>query len=150
MLSKLRSPKPPLGAEPAVLLDAHEKDHLVAFDVCKALLTSGIRPDLIAQGDDPRQSTTLFAERLKQSRGLMILFGRASEEWVRARLGEALKLMVTSSSALRFCGVLLAPPDEGKDQASFEYPLFKTHVLDIRRGLGPDALEPVLQGLTVG
>jgi hypothetical protein len=141
---------PPLpGEAPAVLLDTHERDHLVAFDVCKALLTSGIRPDLIAQQDGPGQNATLFAERLRQARGLIVLFGRASEEWVRARLDEGRKLMVTSPGGLRFCGVLMAPPNEGKNQAAFEHPLFKTHVLDIRQGLNPDALGAVLQGLGV-
>jgi hypothetical protein len=146
----LRQSSPAPGGKPAVLLDTHEKDHLVAFDVCKALLTSGIRPDLLAQEDDPRQNTTLFAERLKKAQGLMVLFGKASEDWVRARLGEALKLMVTAHVGLKFCGVLLAPPDEGKSQASFEHPLFKTQVLDIRQGLNADTLGPVLQGLGLG
>jgi hypothetical protein len=149
-IGDLRASSPAPSGKPAVLLDTHEKDHLVAFDVCKALLTSGIRPDLLAQEDDPRQNTTLFAERLKKAQGLMVLFGKASEDWVRARLGEALKLMVTAHFGLKFCGVLLAPPDEGKSQASFEHPLFRTHVLDIRQGLKPDTLGPVLQGLGVG
>jgi len=143
-------PPPPLpGEAPAVLLDTHERDHLVAFDVCKALLSSGVRPDLIAQQEGPGQNTALFAERLRQARGLIVLFGRASEEWVRARLDEGRKLMVTSPGGLRFCGVLMAPPNEGKNQAAFEHPLFKTHVIDIRQGLNPDALGSVLQGLGV-
>ena len=141
------APPPLPGEAPAVLLDTHERDHLVAFDVCKALLSSGVRPDLIAQQDGPGQNTTLFAERLRQARGLIVLFGRASEEWVRARLDEGRKLMVTSPGGLRFCGVLMAPPNEGKNQAAFEHPLFKTHVIDIRQGLSPDALGSVLQGL---
>jgi len=143
------APPPLPGETPAVLLDTHERDHLVAFDVCKALLSSGVRPDLIAQQDGPGQNTTLFAERLRQARGLIVLFGRASEEWVRARLDEGRKLMVTSPGGLRFCGVLMAPPNEGKNQAAFEHPLFKTHVIDIRQGLNPDALGSVLQGLGV-
>ena len=143
-------PRPaPSGEAPAVLLDTHERDHLVAFDVCKALLTSGVRPDLIAQQDGPAQNSSLFAERLKGTRGLIVLFGRSSEEWVRARLDEARKLMVTAPGGLRFCGVLMAPPNEGKNQAAFEHPLFKTHVLDIRQGLNPDTLSPVLHGLGV-
>ena len=129
-----------------MLLDTHEKDHLVAFDVCKALFTSGVRPDLIAQEDDPRTNTTLFAEHLKQARGLIVLFGRASEEWVRARLDEGRKLMVTDPGGLRFCGVLLAPPNQDKDPAAFEHPLFKTHVLDIRQGLDTAALGPCSRG----
>lgn len=142
-------PPPPSGEAPAVLLDTHERDHLVAFDVCKALLTSGVRPDLIAQQDGPAQNTSLFAERLKQTRGLIVLYGRSSEEWVRARLDEGRKLMVTAPGGLRFCGVLMAPPNEGKNQAAFDHPLFKTHVLDIRQGLNPDTLSPVLHGLGV-
>jgi hypothetical protein len=147
-----RLPATPAGAgpapAPAVLLDTHERDQLVAYDVCKALVTSGVRPDLIAQQDGPTQNTALFAERLRQARGLIVLFGRASEEWVRARLDEGRKLMVTTPGALRFCGVLLAPPSEASP-AAFEHPLFKTTVLDIRQGLSPDALGPVLQGLGV-
>jgi hypothetical protein len=49
---------------------------------------------------------------------------------------------------LRFCGVLIAPPSVATPE-SFEHPLFKTHVLDIRQGLTPAALGPVLQGLGV-
>ena len=77
-----------------MLLDTHERDHLIAFDVCKALLTSGVRPDLIAQEDAPGLNSSLFAERLGKTRGLIVLFGRASEEWVHARLDEGRKLMV--------------------------------------------------------
>ena len=40
-------------------------------------------------------------------------------------------------------------PNEGKNQAAFEHPLFKTHVLDIRQGLNPDTFSPVLHGLGV-
>ena len=53
------SRRPP--TRPPCCLDAHERDHLIAFDVCKTLLTSGIRPDLIAQQDAPGQNSTLFA-----------------------------------------------------------------------------------------
>ena len=84
-----KDPEPASADAPAVLLDAHERDHLIAFDVCKTLLTSGIRPDLIAQ-QDAGQNSTLFAERL-QRQGLIVLLGRASEEWVRARLDEGRK-----------------------------------------------------------
>jgi hypothetical protein len=145
-----KEPEPaPAADAPAVLLDTHERDHLIAFDVCKTLLTSGVRPDLIAQQDGPGQNSSLFAERLAKTRGLIVLFGQASEEWVRARLDEGRKLMVSNpGGGLRFCGVLLAPPSVAKPE-SFEHPLFKTHVLDIRQGLSPAALGPVLQGLGV-
>jgi hypothetical protein len=144
-----KAPEPPPADAPAVLLDTHERDHLIAFDVCKALLTSGVRPDLIAQEDAPGQNSSLFAERLGKTRGLIVLFGRASEEWVHARLDEGRKLMVSNpGGSLRFCGVLLAPPSAATAE-SFEHPLFKTHVLDIRQGLSPAALGPVLQGLGV-
>ena len=106
-----KDPEPASADAPAVLLDTHERDHLIAFDVCKTLLTSGIRPDLIAQQDAPGQNSTLFAERLAKTRGLIVRPGRASEEWVRARLDEGRKLMVSNpGGGLRFCGVLMAPP----------------------------------------
>jgi hypothetical protein len=145
-----KEPEPaPAADAPAVLLDTHERDHLIAFDVCKTLLTNGIRPDLLAQQDGPAQNSSLFAERLAKTRGLIVLFGRASEEWVRARLDEGRKLMVSNPGAgLRFFGVMLAPPSVATP-ASFEHPLFKTHVLDIRQGLSPAALGPILQGLGV-
>ena len=144
-----KAPESPPADAPAVLLDTHERDHLIAFDVCKALLTSGVRPDLIAQEDAPGLNSSLFAERLGKTRGLIVLFGRASEEWVHARLDEGRKLMASNpGGGLRFCGVLLAPPSAATAE-SFEHPLFKTHVLDIRQGLSPAALGPVLQGLGV-
>jgi TIR domain-containing protein len=148
--ARLPKEKEPDAADaPAVLLDTHERDHLIAFDVCKTLLTSGIRPDLLAQQDGPGQNSSLFAERLAKTRGLIVLYGQASEEWVRARLDEGRKLMVSNpGGGLRFCGVLLAPPSVAKPE-SFEHPLFKTTVLDIRQGLSPAALGPVLQGLGV-
>ena len=63
-----------------------------------------------------------FAERLAKTRGLIVLFGQASEEWVRARLDEGRKLMVSNpGGGLRFCGVLLAPPSVAKPE-SFEPP----------------------------
>mgnify|MGYP003694349237 CR=1 FL=1 len=41
------------------------------------------------------------------------------------------------AAASRFCsGVLIAPPSVAKPE-SFEHPLFKTHVLDIRQGADP-------------
>lgn len=148
--ARLPKDREPASADaPAVLLDTHERDHLIAFDVCKTLLTSGIRPDLLAQQDAPGQNSTLFAERLAKTRGLIVVLGRASEEWVRARLDEGRKLMVSNpGGGLRFCGVLIAPPSVATPE-SFEHPLFKTHVLDIRQGLTPAALGPVLQGLGV-
>jgi len=148
-VKELRAPAPESSSLPAVLLDTHLKDQQVAFDVGRALLERHVQPYLNPATDDPRQNTVVLAERLKQVQGLIILYGQASEEWVRNRLIEVFKLVVSSRSTLRACGILLAPPDCGQDRTIFDFPLFKPVIMDSRKGLTPQSIEPILQGLGV-
>jgi len=133
----------------AVLLDTHIKDQTVAFDIGKLLLENGIQPYLNPGEDQPRENTSTLAERLQQVQALVVLYGQASEEWVRSRLIEDMKLVMSSRNTLKTFGILLAPPDRGQDETVFELPFFKPVIMDGRGGVNPSSLQPILQGLGV-
>jgi hypothetical protein len=139
------APEPAPGAAPAVLLDTHLKDQALAFDAGQRLLARNVQPFLNPEDDDPRRNSAILHQRLKQVQGLIIFFGSVSEQWVRARLAEAINIVVADGCPVRFFGVYLGP--QSKADARFELPFIKLHILDNRRGFDPGTLEPVIGAL---
>lgn len=135
------------ATQPAVLLDTHVKDQLAAIQASQAFLEHNVQPFVNPEEDDPRSNMTILEERLKRVQALVVFFGQASEQWVRTRLVEAIKLAITVGCNLRACGVFLAPPEAGKSEAAFELPLVRVHLLDNRGGFDPRTLDPIFQGL---
>ncbi len=149
-LERLASEPAPEDAPPAVLLDTHVKDQMIALQASQALLERDVQPYVNPEEDDPRSNMRILEERLRQVQALIIVFGQASERWVRTRLAEAIKVAVAESCPLKACGVYLAPPDEGKSGFDLQLPLFPVHLLDNRAGFDPATLEPILRGLRAG
>jgi hypothetical protein len=50
---------------------------------------------------------------------LIIVFGNVAEEWVRARLGEAVKIAITEDCPLKACGIYFAPPRRKASDGKF-------------------------------
>jgi hypothetical protein len=138
---------PPPGGPPAVLLDTHLKDQALAFDLGQRLLARSVLPYVNPEDDDPRRNAAILQQRLRQVQALIIFFGSVSEQWVRARLAEAINIVVAEGCPVRFFGIYLGPPGNGKQNASFELPFIRLHVLDNRERFDPATLEPVLGAL---
>jgi len=140
-----RAPGPGAGAIPAVLLDTHFKDQALAFDAGQRLLARNVQPFLNPEDDDPRRNSDILHQRLKQVQALIIFFGSVSEQWVRARLAEALNIVVADGCPVRYFGIYLGP--QSRPDARFELPFIKLDLLDNRRGFDPGTLEPVIGAL---
>ncbi len=149
-LERIESAPAPGKTTPAVLLDTHVKDQMIAFQASQALLERNVQPYVNPEEDDPRSNMRILEQRLRQVQALIIVFGHASERWVRTRLAEAIKLAIAESCPLEAWGVYLAPPDDGKDGVSFDLPMLDVHVLDNRDGFDPATLDPILRGLRAG
>ncbi len=146
-LERIDSEPAPGKVTPAVLLDTHVKDQMIALQASQALLERDVQPYVNPEEDDPRSNMNILVERLRQVQALIIVFGHASERWVRTRLAEAIKLAIAESCPLKACGVYLAPPDAGKSGFELQLPLFPVHLLDNRDGFDPATLDPILRGL---
>lgn len=144
------SAAPAQGAPPAVLLDTHLKDQALAFELGQRLLARSVLPYVNPEDDDPRRNAAILQQRLRQVQALIIFFGSVSEQWVRARLAEAINIVVADGCPVRFFGIYLGPPGDGKQGARFELPFIRLHVLDNRERFDPATLETVLGALAAG
>jgi hypothetical protein len=149
-VEQLKTPSRPAGAPLAALLDTHKKDQLFALQMGQFLLEKNIQPYINPEEDDPSSNINTLKERLKQVGALIIFYGLVSGEWVRARLAEAAKIVISENCSVNTFCIYLAPPEEGKADVRFDWPLFKFNLLDNRRGFSPDSLRPLLVSLGAG
>jgi len=128
----------------ALLLDTHLKDQGLALEVGRHLLERDIQPFVNPEDDDPRHNLRILQERLQQVQGLIVFFGRVSEQWVRARLAEAINIAVADGCPLRFCGVFVGPPAQDKRAERISLPFMKLHLIDGRQGVDAAVLDSAL------
>lgn len=128
----------------ALLLDTHLKDQGLALEVGRHLLERDIQPFVNPEDDDPRHNLRTLQERLQQVQGLIVFFGRVSEQWVRARLAEAINIAVADGCPLKFCGVFIGPPAQDKHADRISLPFMKLHLIDGRQGVDAGVLDGVL------
>jgi hypothetical protein len=138
------------GVPAAALLDLHKKDQRFAWELSRFLEQKNIQPYINPEDDDPKSNITIFKERLKQVGALIIFYGLVHGEWVRARLAEAVKIVISENCPVNTFCIYLAPPEEGKADIRFDRPFFKLNLLDNRRGFNPDSLSPLLVSLGAG
>ena len=149
-LDLLKSQAESATVQRAVLLDTHIKDQLVAFQMSQFLFEKNIQPYINPEDDDPVRNIQFLQERLKQVEALIIFFGQVGVEWVRARLAEAIKIVVTGGYPIKAFFVYLAPPETQKDALNFEQPFLNLHLLGNRKGFNPDSLGPLFEELGKG
>jgi hypothetical protein len=81
---------------------------------------------------------------LKQVSRLIIIFGTVAEEWVRARLGEAVKIAITAGCPLQVCGIYFAPPRRKEKDGKFSLPFLPVYQFDSQDIAHPQAVLPWL------
>lgn len=147
-LERLRPPAQ-ASALPAVLLDTHFKDQDLVLDVSRSLVEQRVIPYVNPLEDDPRQNLELLRDRLRRVGGLVICQGQVDDDWVAARLEEAIKIAMADPGPLRVFCVYLGP--QAKDVERYaRYRFLNFHLLDNRRGFDPKTLAPLLQQLAPG
>lgn len=127
----------------AALLDTHLKDQLHALELSKYLLERNVTPYVNPEADDPSKNIRVLEERLKQVSRLIVVFGNVAEEWVRARLSEAVKIALTENYPLKALGVYFAPPRQ-KGSVKFSLGLLPIHQFDSQDLNNPQSLAPLL------
>ena len=152
LLEKLRKSAPPAPAAglPAVLLDTHCKDQDLVFDVSRSLVEQRVLPYVNPLEDDPRSNLELLRDRLHRVGGLVICQGQVDEEWVSARLEEAIKIAMAEPGPLKVFCVYLGPPHDKDVERYKRYGFLNFHLLDNRQGFDPRTLAPLLQQLVPG
>jgi hypothetical protein len=128
----------------AALLDTHLKDQLHALELSRFLLERHIQPYINPEEDNPSQNIKILTERLKQVSRLIIIFGAVAEEWVRARLGEAVKIAITEGCPLKACGIYFAPPRHKDKDGKFSLPFLPVYQFDSHDLAHPQAGMPWL------
>ena len=136
-----RAPRAPAAA----LLNTHLKDQLHALDLSRFLLEQNVQPYINPEADDPSQNVKILEERLKQVSRLIIVFGNVAEEWVRARLGEAVKIAITEDCPLKACGIYFAPPRRKASDGKFNLGFLPVYQFDSQDIADPRALLPLLE-----
>jgi hypothetical protein len=117
---------------------------LHALELSQYLIKHDVQPYINPQEDDPGKNLDLFTQRLKQVQILILFFGAAAEEWLRARLTVALQIAIAEACPLRACGVYLAPPRTVELAGKLSPPLVPVEWMDHTRGFNPSAVEHLL------
>jgi hypothetical protein len=104
-----------------------------------------VQPYINPEADDPSQNVKILEERLKQVSRLIIVFGNVAEEWVRARLGEAVKIAITEDCPLKACGIYFAPPRRKASDGKFNLGFLPVYQFDSQDIADPRALLPLLE-----
>lgn len=130
----------------AVLLDTHIKDQMLAMEISQYLLRHNILPYINPQEDNPRRNLEALKEQLQRTKALIIFYGQVNEEWVRARLTEAMKIIIEEGYPVKAYGVYLAPPNNGKAALNLGPGIIP---LDNRNGFDPASVKPLLDSLGV-
>jgi len=130
VLDRIKRPAKPPSAPSAALLDTHLKDQLHALELSRFLLERNVQPYINPEADDPSRNVKVLEERLKQVSRLIIVFGDVAEEWVRARLGEAVKIAIAEDCPLRACGIYFAPPRKKTGDVQFKLGFLPVYQFD--------------------
>lgn len=133
----------------SVLLDTHVKDEPYAFELSRHLFEHQVQPFINPQQDDPRENIQLFANRLKQVKKLVFLYGDVSKDWILERMSAALELVITNGLAIEDFYVYMAPPRKNADDININQKLLKINVVDSssKRQIDPKVLDQFLQDL---
>jgi MinD-like ATPase involved in chromosome partitioning or flagellar assembly len=94
----------------AVLLDVHYSDQLYAIELSKFLLDNGFTPFINPQEDDPFKDVGILTERISQVNKIVFIYGKASDQWILARMNVALQLIVTNNYPIDDFFVFMVPP----------------------------------------
>ncbi|HEX6623679.1 MAG TPA: toll/interleukin-1 receptor domain-containing protein [Pyrinomonadaceae bacterium] len=144
--------QPAAAGEPlAALVATHFKDQQYVMALSSFLLQQQVIPLINREEDSPKKNLEYFESQLRKASLFIVVFGGVPPEWVRERLGEALKVAVTMQHcALRACGVYLAPPRKNAADVQFNRTLFPLEILDNTERFDPRTLAPLLAKLQAG
>ncbi|MDX2044776.1 MAG: toll/interleukin-1 receptor domain-containing protein [Acidobacteriota bacterium] len=127
----------------AALIDTHPKDNQHAswlWTILKARENNAlINPPV----EDPISSLSELETRLREAARLIVVFGEVAEDWVRERLGHAIKFAFTEKRQLARCAVFFAPPRLKKD-GLFDLGIVHVDHFDIQDLLNPETLADFL------
>jgi hypothetical protein len=150
-IKKEREAVPPPNGEPlAALVDTHFKDQQYVMGLSSFLLQQQVIPLINREEDSPQKNLEVFESQLRKASLFIVVFGGVPTEWVRERLGEALKIAVTQNCPLRACGVYLAPPRKNAEEVQFNRGFFPVEVLDNSERFNPQTLAPLLARIQAG
>ncbi len=139
------------SAPRTALIDLHLRDWEHGIELNRFLLDKRILTSVNKEADSPKQNLRVFEDQLRQADLLIIVFGSVTQEWVRERLGEALKIAaVAQDCPLRACGVYLAPPHKDQAEVSFNRGFLPIEVLDNTKSFNPQTLDTLLSKLQAG
>ncbi len=128
----------------AALIDTHPKDNQHASWLWTILKTKEkaalINPPL----DDPARSLSELETRLREAARLIVVYGEVAEDWVRERLGHAIKFAFTENRPLARCAVFFAPPRIKADGVRFDLGFVRVDHFDIQDLLNPETLADFL------
>lgn len=130
----------------ATMVDSHLKDQLHAWELGRALSENRVQPFINPTLDDPALSLKILEDRLRQVSRIIILFGQVTEDWVRARLGEALNVAArTPGCPLKSFAVCFAPPQKKEKGIRFDLSFMPVQHFDLRELLDPRTMAEFLK-----
>lgn len=130
-------------------IDTYFKDQLHAWELGRALSERKITPLINPRvdDDDPALSLNLLKQRLRQVSRMIILFGEVTEDWVRARLGEALSVAAqTPNCPLRKFVVCFCGKQRKENGTRFELNFMPVQHFNLQELLDPRTLTEFLKG----
>jgi hypothetical protein len=132
--------------QPFVFVNIGRDDLDTAERLCETIEHHGCGvaiPMHEGQSDDIRRD---LEENLLDCDGLIVVYGRIPESWVRQQLREWRKILYRREKPLRALAVYEGPPPESKRPLGMRLP--DMHVIDCRNGLNESHLQQFLDTLT--
>jgi hypothetical protein len=129
-----------------VFVDMESTDRPFAEQICDILDRFGAEYVLPVQSDNPADNRRDLEQNLIECDALIVIYGGATNTWVRGQLREAHKAVAIRRQPLRALAVVEGPPEQ---KAPIDMKIQDLKILDYRMGISEDKVRQFLDSLVV-
>jgi hypothetical protein len=127
-----------------VFVDMESADRPFAEQICDILDRYGVEYVLPIQSEDPADNRRDLEQNLIECDALIVIYGTATNSWVRGQLREAHKAVAMRPQPLRALAVIEGPPEQ---KAPLDMKIQDMRVLDYRAGISESKVKQFLDSL---
>ena len=129
---------------PSVLLDFHQKDIMHSIKIIEYFNSNNIRTLLNPTESTPLQNISSLVKNLRQVHSLVFIFDRVSEDWLKYRLAEMIKIILMEEAPIRNIYLLLFQPFNAVFEENFMNTLFNIKIINFSEKYTPQLLQIIV------
>ena len=129
-----------------VFVDMESTDRPFAEQICNILDRYGAEYVLPVQSENPADNRRDLEQNLTECDALIVIYGGATNTWVRGQLREAHKAVAMRQHPLRALAVVEGPPEQ---KAPIDMKIQDMKILDYRMGINENMVRQFLDSLVV-